>query len=72
MSPTKAQKGSIDTLIEASNTHKIPAISQSVGELESWRVGELGIINNDKLAAMAPHKKYGRLLSERFHMLLLI
>jgi len=60
MSPTKARNGSIDTLIEASSTHKVSAASHSA--LAS------GMTNNASAASTAPAKKYGRRRPKRFHV----
>ena len=53
MSPTKALKGSMDTLMEASMIHNMPAATHNAGEL--------GITINANEARMAPVRKYGRL-----------
>ncbi len=51
-SPTKARKGSIEMLIEASSTHSVPAAIQSVGEF--------GITSSASVVNSAPIMKYGR------------
>ncbi len=49
LSPTKARKGSIETFIDASIIHKVPAAIH--------KVGELGIMNKATDDKMAPIKK---------------
>ena len=61
LSPTKALKGSIEMLIDASITHNMPAAIHSAGEL--------GIKTSAIDANMAPARKYGLLRPRRVHVL---
>ncbi|MNV49591.1 hypothetical protein D3C71_1415510 [compost metagenome] len=56
-SPTKARNGSIDTLIDASSTHSVPAAIHSVGEL--------GITSSASVVSTAPIMKNGRRRPQR-------
>ena len=60
LSPTKARKGSMLTLMEASMIQSIPAATQSVGEL--------GMAMSASEAKMAPPRKKGRRRPRRFHV----
>ena len=60
LSPTKARKGSIEMLMEASMIQSMPAATQ--------RVGELGIRTRAMEARTAPTRKYGRRRPRRFHV----
>ncbi|MCY1249284.1 hypothetical protein D9M72_628040 [compost metagenome] len=57
MSPTNARNGSIETLMEASSTHSVPAAIHSVGEF--------GITSSASVVNTAPIMKYGRRRPQR-------
>jgi hypothetical protein len=60
LSPTKARKGSIEMLMEASMIHSMPAATHSVGEF--------GMTTRAREARMAPTRKYGRRRPRRFQV----
>ena len=59
LSATRALKGSMATLMEASMIIRIPAPISS-GDIRPASEGELGIRNSMREARMAPARKYGR------------
>ena len=60
ISATNARNGSMETLMEASNTHSSPAATH--------KAGELGTISRASDARIAPTRKYGRRLPTRFQV----
>jgi hypothetical protein len=60
LSPTKARKGSMEMLMEASMIHSMPAATH--------RVGEFGMAIRAREARTAPPRKYGRLRPRRFQV----